>query len=109
MIKVWLTKSIRPNEERPITSSPPLEVSLERAIEKFHLAQGHWLSSLDSPPRFKEDSVLPATFHEYRYVILEISEGVPGWKAGFYLIPESVLTPTEAIELMKQEGWQQDK
>jgi len=42
-------------------------------------------------------------------VILEVPKGTKNWKAGFYRIPENMLTPTEAIELMKQEGWQQDK
>ena len=109
MIKVWLAKSVRSEEDKVETSFPALKISLERAIEKFHLAQEHWISPLDSPPRFQEDSGLPATFHEYRYVILEIPEGVPGWREGFYLIPERVLTTTKAIELMKQEGWRQDK
>ena len=109
MIKVWLTRTLRHEEEKGATPAPPLEISLERAIEIFHLAEGRWISPLDSPPRIQEDSPLAATFHDFRYVILEVPKGVPGWREGFYLIPESVLTPTEAIELMKQEGWQQDK
>jgi len=109
MIKVWLTKSLRPNEERPITSSPPLEVSLERAIEKFHLAEEHWIASVDNPPRLVQERILPAKFLDYSYVILEVPKGTQNWKAGFYRIPENMLTPTEAIELMKQEGGQSDK
>ena len=104
MIKVWLTKSVRPNEERPITSSPPLEVSLERAIEKFHLAEEHWIASVDNPPRLVQERILPAKFLDYSYVILEVPKGTQNWKAGFYRIPENMLTPTEAIELMRQEG-----
>jgi len=109
MIKVWLAKTVRHEDEKDVTSFPPLEISPKKAIEKFHLAEEHWISPLDSPPRFQEESDLPATFHEYRYVILEISEGVPGWKAGFYLIPESVLSPDKAFELMAQENWQPDQ
>ncbi|MCB7128517.1 MAG: hypothetical protein J3T61_03130 [Candidatus Brocadiales bacterium] len=109
MIKVWLTKSVRSEEERAITSFPPLDISLEKAIEIFHLVAGRWMSPLGSPPRIQEDSDLPADFHEYRYVILEVPEGVTGWRKGFYLIPEKVLQPKEACELMTQEGWQQDK
>ena len=109
MIKVWLTKTVRNEEERAITSFPPLEISLEVATEKFHLAEENWISPLDSPPRFQEDSDLPADFHEYRYVILEVPQDTPSWKEGFYLIPEKVLQPKEACGLMTQEGWQQDK
>ncbi len=109
MIKAWLAKSVRSEEERAITSFPPLEISLEVATEKFHLAEENWISLLDSPPRFQEDSDLPADFHEYRYVILEVPQDTPSWKEGFYLIPEKVLQPKEACELMTQEGWQQDK
>ena len=109
MIKAWLAKTVRHEDEKNVTSFPPLEMSLEKAIEKFHLAEEHWISPLDSRPRLQEESDLPATFRDYRYVILEIPECVPGWREGFYHIPENVLTPTEAIELMKQEGWQQDK
>ncbi|MDA2915512.1 hypothetical protein MYX64_01480, partial [Nitrospinae bacterium AH_259_B05_G02_I21] len=74
MIKVWLTKTVRHEEEKVITSFPPLEISLERAIEKFHLAREYWTSLLENPPRFQEDSDLPADFHEYRYVILEVPQ-----------------------------------
>lgn len=107
MIKVWLTKSVRSEEERAITSFPPLEISLERAIEKFHLAREYWFSPLENPPRLQEDSILPADFHEYRYVILEVPQDTTSWKAGFYLIPEKVLQPKEACELITQEGWRQ--
>ncbi|MDV2496526.1 MAG: hypothetical protein RX316_10030 [bacterium] len=109
MIKVWLTKSVRSEEERAITSFPPLDISLEKAIEIFHLVAGRWMSPLGSPPRIQEDSDLPADFHEYRYVILEVPKDITSWKAGFYLIPEKVLQPKEACGLMTQEGWQQDK
>ncbi len=109
MIKVWLTKTLRHEEEKGVTPAPPLEISLERAIEKFHLAQDHWIASVDNPPRLVQERILPAKFLDYSYVILEVPKGTQTWKAGFYRIPENMLTPTEAIELMKQEGWQSDK
>ena len=104
MVKVWLTKTVRHDEKGVATPAPPLEISLERAIEKFHLAQEHWIASINHPPRLVQERILPAKFLDYSYVILEVPKNTQNWKAGFYRIPENMLTPTEAIELMRQEG-----
>ncbi|BAM90436.1 carbamoyl phosphate synthase small subunit [Bradyrhizobium oligotrophicum S58] len=93
MAKVWFAKG----GDNPTLGEAVYELALSGCIMTLHVDPSFYRGL--EPPRFASSGM--DDFVGYRYVVIEVDqcEAIPGWRAGYYVLP---MTPAEAMERLSR-------